>query len=68
MQENRLSLINLQGMLLLWDNTRPYIDQISQEEIMSPHPPYSPGLTPSDYHLFLSYVFRGKTVYKLGLN
>jgi len=51
---------NLQekGILLLHDNARPHTAQQTQETIeklhwtLLDHPPYSPDLAPSDYHLF----------------
>ncbi|CAJ0945233.1 unnamed protein product, partial [Mesorhabditis belari] len=44
----------------LHDNARPHISKIVHEQIdklswkLLPHPPYSPDLAPSDYHLFRS--------------
>ena len=50
------------------DNAKPRVAKIVKEKIakfgwkMLPHPPYSPDLAPSDYHLYrsLSYHLRGK--------
>ena len=46
------------GVILLHDNARPHITAITQKlfqqckwEIFD-HPPYSPDLAPSDFHLF----------------
>ena len=45
---------------LLHDNARPHVCRIVQEKLnqfrwkIVPHPPYSPDLAPSDYHLFRS--------------
>ena len=46
------------GVLLLHDNARPHTARATANLIGSfgwfclPHPPYSPDLAPSDYHLF----------------
>ena len=50
------------------DNAKPHVAQIVMEKLdkfgweLLPHPPYSPDLAPSDYHLFrtLSNDMRGK--------
>ena len=50
------------------DNAKPHVSKIVTEKIaefgweLLPHPPYSPDLAPSDYHLFrsLSNYLRGK--------
>lgn len=45
-------------VLLLHDNARPHTSRHTAEEIVKigwevlPHPPYSPDLAPSDFHLF----------------
>ena len=47
-------------LLLLVDNARPHIAKKSQEKMkelgieLLPHPPYSPDMAPTDYHLFRS--------------
>jgi histone-lysine N-methyltransferase SETMAR len=57
------------GVILQHDNARPHTANLTQaalEELhweVLPHPPYSPDLAPSDYHLFrsMSNAMRGKT-------
>ncbi|KAG8195681.1 hypothetical protein JTE90_003825 [Oedothorax gibbosus] len=47
------------GIVLLHDNARPHVANRTKDLITSfkwetlDHPPYSPDLAPSDYHLFL---------------
>ena len=42
------------------DNAKPHVSKITRKKLESlnweliPHPPYSPDIAPSDYHLFLS--------------
>jgi [histone H3]-lysine36 N-dimethyltransferase SETMAR len=51
------------------DNARPHIEAITNDQIEAlewkklPHPPYSPDLVPSDYHLFrsLQHFLKGKS-------
>ena len=43
---------------LMHDNSRPHVANMTKEAIqthdwkMLPHPPYSPDLAPTDFHLF----------------
>jgi len=57
-----------EGVILLHDNARPHTAQLTKEKLQKlrweilPHPPYSPDLAPSDFHLFgpLKEGLRGK--------
>ena len=64
----QLALVNRTGPILLHDNSRPLIAQPMLQKLnqlgyeVLPHPPYSPVLSPTDYHFFkrLSDCFTGK--------
>lgn len=53
----------------LHDNARPHIARMTRQKLLDlgwevlPHPPYSPDIAPTDYHLFLSLsnAMQGKT-------
>ena len=51
-------MINRKKVLLLIDNAKPHKNKTVDETILDlgweilPHPPYSPDLAPTDYHLF----------------
>jgi hypothetical protein len=56
--KKQLSLVNRKGPILLHDNARPHTAQVTKNflnelryEVLT-HPPYSPDLSPADYHFF----------------
>ena len=55
-QEKRLN--RQRNVLLLHDNARPHIANMTKEAIQThgwevlPHSPYSPNLSPTDFYLF----------------
>ena len=63
-QENLLkkqpALANRRKVLFLQDNARPHVAKMALAKItelnweITLHPPYSPDLSPTDFHLFLS--------------
>ena len=58
MRQPRPMLVNRRSAILIHDNTRPHVSQITVRElnelsvVVLPHPPYSSDLSPTDYHLF----------------
>jgi histone-lysine N-methyltransferase SETMAR len=58
--EKRPNLVNQKHVIVLHDNATPHVAKFTQQTIeqfgweVIPHPPGSPDLAPSDYHLFLS--------------
>jgi [histone H3]-lysine36 N-dimethyltransferase SETMAR len=68
LREKRPQLIKGDRIILQHDNARPHIAEMTRNKIRElgweilPHPPYSPDLAPSDYHLFrsLEHFLRGK--------
>ena len=59
-RSNRLGF-PIRDVLLLHDNARPHSATITQEKLAQmywtalEHPPYSPVLSPSDYHVWAPY-------------
>lgn len=59
-QKKRPELINRKGVVFHHDNARPHVSLVTREKLeelgweVLMHPPYSPDLAPSDYHLFRS--------------
>ncbi|KAF2368415.1 Transposase type 1 [Trinorchestia longiramus] len=70
LSEKRPALVNRRGPILLHDNARPHVARMIIQKLTElgnetlPHPPYSPNLSPTDYHLFkhLSTFLDGKTL------
>ena len=58
--EKHPALVNRKNVVLLHDNARPHAARVTQENFLElgwsvlPHPPYSPDLVPSNYHIFRS--------------
>ena len=58
--EKRPALVNRKNVVLLHNNARPHTARVTQGNFLElgrsvlPHPPYSPDLAPSNYHLFRS--------------
>ncbi|KAF2348123.1 Transposase type 1 [Trinorchestia longiramus] len=69
LSKNRPALVHRRGPILLHDNARPHVARMTVQKFTElgyetlPHPPYSPDLSPTDYHLFkhLSTFLDGKT-------
>lgn len=51
-------LVNMKGPILLHDNARPHVSMTTRQKLHElgyetlDHPPYSPDLSPTDYHFF----------------
>ncbi|RLU16087.1 hypothetical protein DMN91_011845 [Ooceraea biroi] len=58
LQRLRPALVNRKGPILLHDNARPHVAQTTLQKLNKlgyetlAHPPYSPDLSPTDYHFF----------------
>lgn len=52
------ALVNRKGQIMLHDNARPHVSKMTVQKLhdlgyeILPHPPYSPDLSPTDYHFF----------------
>ncbi|KOC66868.1 Histone-lysine N-methyltransferase SETMAR [Habropoda laboriosa] len=63
------ALANRKGPIVPHDNARPHVSQITVQKLNSlkfetlPNPPYSPDLSPTDYHFFkhLNHFLNEKT-------
>ncbi|KAG6798618.1 teneurin-m isoform X2 [Apis mellifera caucasica] len=59
-EEKRPELTNRKGVVFHRDDARPHASLVTRQKLLelgwdvSPHPPYSPDLAPSDYFLFRS--------------
>lgn len=68
-REKSAKVINRKGPILLHDNARPHVAQITMHKLRAlnyetlPHPPYFPDLSPTDFHFFkhLSNFLNEKT-------
>ena len=58
LQRLQPALVNRKGPILLYDNAQPHVTQSVLQKLnelgyeVLPHPPYSPDLSPTDYHFF----------------
>ena len=58
LRQQQPALVNRRDLVLLHDNVRPHVSQITVRKLnelsfdVLPHPPYSPDLSPTDDHLF----------------
>ncbi|KAF6364769.1 hypothetical protein mRhiFer1_009887 [Rhinolophus ferrumequinum] len=68
LQHLQPAFVNRKGPILLHDNAQPHVAQPMLQKLnklgyeVLPHPPYSPDLSPTDYHFFkhLDNFLQGK--------
>lgn len=59
-EQKRPTLANRKGIVFHHDNARPHVSLQTRQKLLEfgwdviPHPPYSPDLAPTDFHLFRS--------------
>lgn len=71
LKEKQPALVNRHGVIVLHDNARPHVSTKTVDcinglgyDVLS-HPPYSPDLSPTDYHLFKHFeLFLREKTYK----
>lgn len=69
-KKKRPALANRHRIVLQQDNARPHVSLATRQKLMEldwdllPHPPYSPDLAPSDYHLFPPELSQRKKIQK----
>ena len=58
LRQQQPTLVNRKGPILLHENARPQVAKLTLQKLNElgyetlPHPPYSPDLSPTDYHFF----------------
>ncbi|XP_052823209.1 histone-lysine N-methyltransferase SETMAR-like [Octopus bimaculoides] len=58
LRQQQSALVNRKGPILLHNNAWPHVAQLTLQKLNElgyetlPHPPYSPDLSPTDYHFF----------------
>ena len=59
-EQKRPEIANRKGVMFHQNNARPHVSLITRQKLLElgwdvlSHPPYSPDLAPSDFHLFQS--------------